>query len=229
MSGYNERRAAAAWDRFRAAVAAQGGTVLEGAWKGAHTAHSVRCANGHDCTPKPVHVNQGGGICRVCVGQSSEAAWDAFQATVGYLGGTVLEGAWKGAQTPHRVRCANGHEATVRPDNVRTGQGLCTRCVGKIWDAFYVVHDAATATVKFGITSGDPKARLYDHRRNGFTTELRVFTGLAEGEAKRLEDELKLQMRCAGVRPVRGTEYFPDAVLMTLLPFVDGWMKGSQS
>lgn len=228
MSDYNARRAAAAWARFQAAVTAQGATVLERSWKGAHKSHGVRCANGHACSPKPNHINQGGGVCRICVGQSPAAAWDSFRAGVKALGGTVLEDCWNGAQTPHRVRCTNGHEVTVRPDNVRTGQGLCLHCVGKIWNAFYVVQDARTATVKFGITSGDPKARLADHRRNGFSTVLRTFTGLADGEAKQLEDELKLQMRCAGVQPVRGAEYFSDAVLNVLLPFVDSWMKGVQ-
>lgn len=230
-AAYHERRATAAWDSFRAAVARQGGLVLEPEWKGSHTPHRVQCERGHEILTRPGNVAQGHGFCRKCNVRDWRASWAEFQASVADLGGTVLETEWLGAQEPHRVLCAKGHEGKPRPTAVKQGQGLCQKCIGRIWDVFYVVHNPSTCVAKFGITSGNPKHRLRTHAGFGFTLVLRVFEDLPNGEARGLEDELKVLFRCAGVPPVQGTEYFPDAVLSSLLPFVDCWLspEGSKS
>ncbi|WP_331746823.1 hypothetical protein [Streptomyces sp. NBC_00842] len=59
---------------FRARLAELGATLLEPTWLGANTTHRVRCAAGHDCTPRPGNIRSGDGLCRACAGK----AWDAL-------------------------------------------------------------------------------------------------------------------------------------------------------
>ncbi|MFI0532336.1 hypothetical protein ACH3XX_20100 [Streptomyces scabiei] len=129
----------AVWGAFRQRVAAQGGVVLEPSWLGANTPHRVRCSSGHEAAPRPATVQQGGGICRACSGRDPKAAEAAFRARVEGLGGTVLEPSWLGANTPHRVRCADGHEVTPHPGSVQQGHSICRVCAAgseAAWGAF---------------------------------------------------------------------------------------------
>lgn len=184
----------------------------------------VRCAAGHDCTPTPNNVKRGQGVCSVCGGRNSAAAWQAFRERVGARGGVVLETAWKGKDTPHAIRCVLGHIGHPTPGSVQRGCGICRTCAHRVWDVFYVVRHPAAGQLKFGITSGDPRSRLNDHARDGFTEVLRTITRMDNGAAKELEDEVRKLLRCAGVRPVRGREYFTDAVTAVVLSIVDGWV-----
>ena len=133
-------RSERAWAQFQANIAALGGIVLEPAWLGSKTSHRVRCAAGHECTPRPDGVQHGDGICRICAGHDPATAWVQFQANVTALGGVVLEPAWLGCETPHRVRCPSGHGCTPRPSNLQRGEGICRICAG---------FDPATAWMQF--------------------------------------------------------------------------------
>ena len=116
--------------RFRDHVARLGGSVT-GVWKGTHTRINVRCVEGHETSPLPDRVFSRESICRICGGRDPETAWGNFRARVEELGGVVIEPSWKGAQTPHRVRCAQGHEGRPRPASVvHGGQGICRACGG---------------------------------------------------------------------------------------------------
>lgn len=217
------RDSEAAWKNFRMRVEELGGTVLEQNWLGANTPHKVRCIKGHNCSPRPTSLTSGQRACWACAGSDPKAAWINFQARVERLGGEVLEQEWLGSSTPHRVRCASGHEVTAIPNGVRSGEGICRKCAGSHWDVFYLVHNATTATLKFGVTSGSPRSRLADHASEGFTEVVRLHTGLLDGDAKRLEDELLHQLRVARVTPVRGREYFMSATMGAVLYIIDGW------
>lgn len=215
------RRADVAWSAFRARVAELGGTVIEAAWLGSKAPHRVRCAAGHESSPTPeTAMKTGKGICRTCAGQDSAEAWQAFRRRVAELGGAVIEPAWLGNATPHRVRCPEGHAAAPLPNNVLRGKGLCRRCVGATWDAFYVV--TGPETVKFGITSGDPRPRLATHRTDGLPSVVRLFTDLPDDVAPILERVCLSALADAGVAPVRGREYFPVDALALVLDVVDG-------
>jgi hypothetical protein len=144
----------------------------------------------------------------------------AFRARLAELGATLLELSWLGANTPHRVRCAAGHDCTPRPGNIRAGDGLCRACAGRAWDALYVVADDFEV-VKFGITSGDPRPRLRVHRRDGLDQVVRLFTGLSDGTARALENSIKAALRDAGEEPIRGLEYFPARALPLILDLID--------
>lgn len=201
---------AAAWVAFREAVEALGGVVLEESWKGTRTPHRVRCGAGHETTTTRALLKAGRRLCSMCSGLNPVAAEAAFKSRVEALGGVVLEESWNGTQSPHRVRCSNGHECSPRPNSVQQGQGICRKCsphrTAPHWNVFYVV--ASDTVVKFGVASGDPQARLQDHKREGLTLNLFVRDDLPGSLAFDLEQLLISRLAAGGWAPVRGHEYF---------------------
>lgn len=134
-AGQDPAMAAAA---FLSRVEQQGGTVL-GRYVNATTRVLVRCKNDHECRPTPNHVQQGGGICPACSGNSPEHAAARFRARLEELGATLLE-PYVTTKTPVRVRCAAGHECWPAPSCVLAGQGVCAICAKR---------DPATAEAAF--------------------------------------------------------------------------------
>ncbi|WP_202234497.1 hypothetical protein [Actinacidiphila reveromycinica] len=145
------------------------------------------------------------------------------------IGATLLEPTWLGNQTSHRVRCAKGHHCTPRPTNVMSGQGICSICAGA-WDVLYVVADQWSELVKVGITSGDPRPRLGEHRRQlGLDQVVRLLTGLPDGAAYQLEQTVLVALRDAGVYPVWGKEtFYAPRALRRMLDLVDGYRPMSE-
>ena len=86
---------------------------------------------------------------------------------------------------------------------------------------FYVVTNPVRGRVKFGISSGDPRPRLGDHRRAGYTEEVRVLPDLVDVAA--LERHVLSTLRDAGIPATQGREYFDISVLALVLDVVDGW------
>lgn len=113
---------------FRARLTELGATLLEPKWLGHSRHHQVRCAAGHLTRAQPNHVQQGGGVCALCAGRSIEGAEAKFKASLAKLGATLLETEWLGGETPHRIRCAKGHEVTVQPGHLRSRNGNCRIC-----------------------------------------------------------------------------------------------------
>lgn len=206
---------------FHEGIVRLGGQVTEPAWLGARQIHRIICGNGHATTAHPVTVARGGEICPFCAGRAPGQAWDAFLNRVAELGGQVIEPEWLGNAIGHRVICREGHACTPRPADIGQGQGLCRFCAGKSWDAFYVVTNDSLGRVKFGITSGDVRRRLGDHRRNGYGTTIRAVSGIED--AAKLESSILTALRLAGIVPVQGREYFDIAVLPDILSVADGW------
>ena len=215
-TGQDSAVAAAA---FLARMAAMGATVL-GEYVNAHTPVPARCAAGHPCEARPHDVRKGFGICRVCANQDPATAAAAFRAHLEKLGAVLLEPEWLGSMEPHRVRCPAGHLASPRPANV-TRQGICAKCAGKDWDAFYVV--TAATSVKFGITNGDGSQRLAVHAARDYRTVVRLLTELPGDIAPELERAVLATLRLAGMRPVKGREYFDLSALPTILDVVDNY------
>lgn len=128
-------RSLAAEAAFRARLSELGAELVEPAWLGVDRPHRVRCAAGHDCTPMPGHVNAGHGPCKRCRAITTNApraaaAASAFLEQLDALGAELLE-PYRGANSPHRVRCAAGHDCQPRPANVISGrQGICQICAG---------------------------------------------------------------------------------------------------
>lgn len=222
-----DRSPQATWEKFKARVEQLGGVVLEEAWKGNNEPHACLCPEGHQCSPRPGHVLQGIGICRACAGRDPRAAESAFRARVAELGGEVLEPTWLGSREPHRVRCSAGHASSPTPNRVQGGDGICRMCAGKLWDVFYVVADEINDTVKFGITSGNPRRRLATHARDGFDSVVRLIEDMPGDLAPRLERAVLAALRDAREMPIRGREYFSARVLGLVLDVVDGWIRVS--
>lgn len=209
---------ASAERRFRARVAELGGTVV-GDYTTGHTAVEIRCPQGHLGTPQPVSLLRGQGICRTCARKDPATAERDFRQKVAEAGGVVL-GPYQNSKTPVRIRCSQGHVTAQLPLHVARGT-RCRHCAGKTWDALYIVQDPDYGTVKFGITSGDPRPRLQAHARDDLTAVHRLYTSLPGTVAPDVERHLIATLRDAGIAPVRGKEYFPAHALPVILDIVD--------
>jgi hypothetical protein len=217
------RDSEAAWVNFKSRIAELGGVVVEESWLGCETPHRAICPSGHPCSPLPKGVQQGGGMCRVCVGNDPAASEAKFRARVAELGGDVLEQTWLGSDARHRVRCAKGHEVMPKPSSLLEGRGLCRFCKGLAWDVFYVVVNDADGRVKFGITAHGGKRRLRTHRRAGYGRIVRLLDGLPGDLAIEVERSVRATLRLAKEFPVHGREYFGIHVLGTVLDIVDNY------
>lgn len=133
---------------FHARLAKQGATLLDSVWKGSNSRYLVRCAVGHECTPRPGSLIRGGSACQVCAGRSSEAAWSAFRSAVEAQGGTVIERVWRGGNAPHAVVCVKGHDCSPHPASVvHGGQGICLTCAGQSPDVAAMAFRAGVAAL----------------------------------------------------------------------------------
>ena len=119
--------------KFREGLDRLGVVLMESHWLGARQRHRVRCAAGHDYQVWPSVVMKGGGTCQQCTGRPTgrdpAGAEARFRARVTELGGTPLYERWLGKDKGHHVRCANGHDSWPSPASVRSGAGLCRKCV----------------------------------------------------------------------------------------------------
>lgn len=206
---------------FRASIAAIGGQVIEPTWLGARKMHRIVCAQGHEGTVHPVTLVRGGEACATCAGRAPGQPWQAFKDRVAELGGTVIEPRWLGNGVPHRVICQAGHECTPRPGSVAVGQGICRFCAHNEWDIFYVVVNDAAQRVKFGITTHNPRQRLKEHRRHGYTRAIRIMTDVPD--AASLEHVVQSALLDAGFKPVWGREYYEISAMAVILDIADNW------
>lgn len=204
---------------FRARIIEQGGQVI-GEYINARKPVECICANGHRCQPWPTRLQQGSGMCYICAGQDPAASEATLRLLVTELGGQVV-GVYVNSQTPIDCICPNWHPCAPTPNNVRRGQGMCNACAGKVWDVFYAVTNPAQGRVKFGVTSGDPRVRLADHRRAGYVEVVRALPGLPDAHA--LERHIRVTLRDAGIPAAQGREYFHIDALAVVLDVADGW------
>lgn len=201
---------------FRNRVKELGGVVI-GPYVKADMPVEVICAEGHTCRPRPGSVNAGQGLCKTCAGQDSSVAEANFRGRITDLGGTVV-GAYSNAHTPVHVRCREGHDAYPRPNTVRNGQGICATCVHGRPDVLYLVRNPETGAVKFGVTTGDERPRLRDHRRAGYVEVLRLHTQLSGNVAGEIERLIKRTLRAKGFTSLNNSrEYFPAEALDAIL------------
>lgn len=159
----------------------------------------------------------------ICAGKDPARAEAAFRARLKELGATLLEPTWLGAHTPHQVRCPGGHESVTYPANAQQGRGVCRACSGRVWDVFYVVTTRPGNRLKFGITSGDSRARLAAHRTAGYSVTARLMTGLPGNAAAEIEIAARAALRLARIKPIRGREYFDGSALAVVLDVADNY------
>jgi hypothetical protein len=213
------RRSCAAEQAFRNAVVVAGGRVVAEYVKAVLPVECI-CPNGHTCWPRPNHVLEGVGMCMTCSGKCPVVAKEAFHALIAEMGGAVI-GEYVNAGTPTECLCPEGHVWWPTPDRLKQRGNPCRSCIGCASDVFYVVANPGLRRIKFGITSGDERARLSDHRRAGYADVVRVVPGL--DDALILERHVVASLRDAGIRPAQGREYFDLVALAVVLDVVDGW------
>jgi hypothetical protein len=82
-----------------------------------------------------------------------------------------------------------------------------------------------TGCVKFGMTSGNGRARLGRHRKHGFTELIHLEARLPAGLAAHTERKIKIALRMSGASPVQGTEYFSDEYAVLILNEIGNWIR----
>ena len=210
--------------RFLAALQDLGATPDYDEWTGSGRSYQVLCAAGHRCRALPSRTRRGEGFCKRCAGLDPADADAAFRARLAELGAIPLYEMWLGTETPHHVRCAEGHDCYPAPGNVRGGHGPCIVCAGQSHDVFYVVGSTRDPVVKFGISSRDGRLRLGTHRRDGLDVTHLLVTGLPGRAARAAEDAVRSALALAREKPVRGREYFDISCLALILDVADGWL-----
>lgn len=120
--------------------------------------------------------------------------------------------------------CREGHHVAPLPGNVRRGRGPCRFCAGKTWDVFYVMVSDQLSRVKFGITSGDPRSRMGDHKRRGYLRTILLEKGI---NAQPVERAVIVALADAGYQPVEGVEYFDLDALDFILEIASAAIAGS--
>jgi hypothetical protein len=110
--------------RFRARLAELGATLLDTHWRGTRYSYRIRCKNGHESTPTATTLvyHENAGVCRQCAALNNPhnvvrtaRSRQAFLDRLAAEGVVLLEEKWLGSDAVHRIRCAQGHETTIRP------------------------------------------------------------------------------------------------------------------
>src|SRR5690606_32505526 len=70
----------------------------------------------------------GYGMCLKCVDHCPEQAKDNFHQRIKELGGKVI-GEYKESRVPVECICEKGHKCHPRPSGIKSGQGMCLKCV----------------------------------------------------------------------------------------------------
>lgn len=143
-----------AWRLFCELVRQRGGQVLEPGPLGVNKPHRVLCPEGHESVAIPTSVRNGLAMCRECGITSGVRAEREFRELIASLGGSIIEPAWLGAATPHRIRCDKGHETMRRPSESRHGI-ICKVCSG--FDSETVWGEFKTRVAELGGTVIEPE------------------------------------------------------------------------
>jgi hypothetical protein len=215
---------------FRARLAELGAELLE-PYHGKRFNHRVRCAAGHEVTCSAGSVMNGRGPCFICgmanhpgIAAARAAAEAAFRVILDREGAELLE-PYRGRHEPHRVRCAAGHEVRPHPGSILGGTGICRICAGYEWDVFYIVRNPSAGEVKFGITSGDPRPRLANHRAAGYRERVLVLEGLPGTVAPEIEAAAIAALKLAGIKSLRGREHYGAEALAIVMDIADNYPR----
>ncbi|MCZ2825992.1 MULTISPECIES: hypothetical protein [unclassified Modestobacter] len=190
----------AAKTEFLERVTAFGARLAPGAsYVGTLTPVRLICAKGHDCAPRPAHLQQGQGPCQKCARNDPAAAETEFLARVAALGAQLAPGAtYINRHTPVPLICKNEHRCAPSPGSLQQGQGPCGECVVAFDRLYLVVHSRAGA-VKVGIAS--QPARIDNLCRRGYQL-VAVWTGLTHTDAVATEKAVLALWRGLGAEPV---------------------------
>jgi len=103
------------------------GGIVIGEYKNNFTKIECICRNGHVCQPTSNCIQQGQGMCKICVGKDSHIAEENFFETIEKLGGIVV-GEYTNALSKVECICRNGHVCHPIPNSIQQGQGICCQC-----------------------------------------------------------------------------------------------------
>ena len=163
--GRDPRSAEAA---FWARIAELGAKPEDGAtYTNNNTKVPLICKEGHRCSPWPLSVLAGKGICSTCAGVNPLVVEARFWEQVGTLGAVPAPGCvYVNAHTPVTLLCINGHLCTPVPSQTLAGVGICGQCRVR-FDRVYLLQHFPAGAIKVGIASS--KLRVAAHVTRGYS------------------------------------------------------------
>jgi hypothetical protein len=87
------------------------------------------CKNGHKCYPTPTHIQQKGGMCSTCAGNTVEIGKQKFFKRMSENEINII-GKYKNNHTSVECICKNGHTTFLIPSSVSRRVFLCYICYG---------------------------------------------------------------------------------------------------
>lgn len=105
------------------------------------------CSNNHKCNPRPNSIQQGKGMCLICVGLDPKTAENNFFENIEKLGGKVI-GKYTRAVDNVECVCPNGHKCNPIPNNIQQGGGMCGICKNKTEEKILKQCQTLTITEK---------------------------------------------------------------------------------
>jgi hypothetical protein len=118
-----------AYENFKATLQADGAELLDGEWMGNKVRYLVKCKEGHKFYIRPDKAATNKSLCNQCFRErNGQEALREFQDFLKALNAELLETRWLGSNTPHHIRCPEGHDVHVRPSQVYFRQGICHIC-----------------------------------------------------------------------------------------------------
>lgn len=116
---------------MRATARERGGRLLSRSYEKAKSDYEWRCAKGHRWDRSWDQI-KGGSWCPRCVGRIPPAeALAQLKGLARARGGRLLSRRYVNSSTKVEVRCAEGHEWSVTPSDLRNGR-WCGRCAGNV-------------------------------------------------------------------------------------------------
>jgi hypothetical protein len=99
-----------------------------GEYKGCDTPVACICKYRHICNPTPHSIQQGQGMCLICVKRDSETSKQNFINTIEVKFGGKVIGEYIKNNIPIECICKYGHNCNPTPHSIQQGQGMCNRC-----------------------------------------------------------------------------------------------------
>ena len=174
-------------------------------------AECLTCAHRWSVTPGSIHMGTG---CPKCAdrirAEKRRAPRDLRDEQAAAVGLRWIEDPAQ-AHRPTLAECEHGHRSRPTPANVMSGH-RCIECAVSGWrdtrpGVLYVVTNPEAGRVKIGKTNA-PRARMNDHRRDGFTDLVWMSDEAPGHEVSDAERVALAAIASLGVEPIRGREYF---------------------
>lgn len=168
----------------------------------------VTCKNDHVTTMTPTSIKRGIG-CSVCAGNNPHKSKEDLLSLIHSIGYKVTS-EYKGTHVNMGFICIVGHEFSMTPKNIKSGQ-RCSVCRGNLQKMAYInsiLDNGNAIAVKFGIaTSADARLRsLSANNKNVEIKRIGVWLFPSVEKCRKAEREVKSRLDTGVLSKI----YMPD-------------------